>query len=326
MQRVEGVVQHYAWGDSAFIPELLGREPDGRPWAELWLGTHPNGPATLEDGTPLADVTGELPYLLKVLACSEPLSLQTHPDVDQARRGFELGVFPDDRPKPELLCALTPFEALCGIRPVEATRQLFDELGLDVWSQLLASGGPGDVLARVYRDEVDVSSVVDACSRSSRPEATWVNTLAARYPGDPSVAATLLLNHVVLEPGDAIRLDAGTLHAYLHGAGIELMAPSDNVVRGGLTVKHVDVDLLLDVVDTTPFDEPVLPPSDRYELPAAGVALLRLDPGEHHAAHRHELAVDLSGNTWYCAPDDMLVAGAVTYVVVAFDSPSDQGA
>lgn len=323
MQRVEGVVQHYAWGDSAFIPELLDREPDGRPWAELWLGTHPNGPATLEDGTPLADVTGALPYLLKVLACSEPLSLQTHPDADQALRGFEVGVFADDRPKPELLCALTPFEALCGIRPVEATRRLFDELGLDEWSQLLGTGGPGDVLACVYRDELDVASVVDACSRSSLPEAAWVSTLAARYPGDPSVAATLLLNHVALEPGDAIRLDAGTLHAYLHGAGIELMAPSDNVVRGGLTVKHVDVDLLLDVVDTTPLDEPVLPPGDRYELPAAGVALVRLAPGEHHVAHGHELAVDLSGPTWYCAPGDTLVAGAVTYVVVALDGHTD---
>src|SRR5690606_19259597 len=112
----EGVVQHYAWGDREFIPSLLGVEPDGEPWAELWLGTHPTGPARLADGTPLDSVTGELPYLLKVLAAGEPLSLQTHPTVEQAADGFTRGVFPDGNPKPELLCALGPFEALCGIR------------------------------------------------------------------------------------------------------------------------------------------------------------------------------------------------------------------
>ena len=117
MQRVHGVVQHYAWGDPAFIPALLGVEPDGEPWAELWIGTHPNGPATLDDGRPLSDLTGELPYLLKVLAAAEPLSLQTHPDAEQARDGYARGVYPDPNPKPELLCALTEFEALCGDPP-----------------------------------------------------------------------------------------------------------------------------------------------------------------------------------------------------------------
>ncbi len=126
MQRVEGVVQHYPWGDPAFIPRLLGLEPDGRPWAELWLGTHPNGPAELDDGTPLTDLTGRLPYLLKVLACAEPLSLQAHPTAAQARDGHERGVFGDPNPKPELLCALTPFHALCGVRPVDATLSLLD--------------------------------------------------------------------------------------------------------------------------------------------------------------------------------------------------------
>lgn len=316
MQRVEGVVQHYAWGDRAFIPTMLGLEPDGRPWAELWLGTHVNGPAVLDDGTPLADVTGPLPYLLKVLACSEPLSLQTHPDGDQARQGFEAGIYPDAHPKPELLCALTPFEAFCGIRPIEATSSLLGALGLDELSRVLHEHGADGALRRLYHGDLDVATVIAACADSSLPEANWVRKLAATYPDDPSVAATLLLNRVVLEPGDAIRLDAGTLHAYLHGAGIELMAPSDNVVRGGLTAKPVDVELLLDVVDTDPLDDPVLGAGRRYDLPAAGVALLRLDPGETHDATGHELAIDLLGNTWYCAPGDQLVAGEVSYVVV----------
>ena len=118
---VTGVVQHYAWGDPTFIPELLGVEPDGTPWAELWLGTHPNGPTVTTDGTPLAALVGELPYLVKVLAAAEPLSLQVHPNAEQAVEGFARGAYPDDAAKPELLCALTPFDALCGIRPVDAT-------------------------------------------------------------------------------------------------------------------------------------------------------------------------------------------------------------
>jgi len=316
MQRIEGVVQHYEWGDPVFIPSLLDVEPDGRPWAELWLGTHPNGPAVLDDGTPLVDVTGPLPYLLKVLACSRPLSLQTHPDADQAQRGFDAGVFPDANPKPELLCALTPFEALCGIRPVRATLALFDELGLEEWSRVLATGGPDALLTGIYRGELAAPAIVEACATSERPEAVQVRTLATTYPDDPSVAATLLLNRVVLAPGEVIRLDAGTLHAYLHGAGIELMGPSDNVVRGGLTVKHVDVDLLLDVLDAAPLPDPVLRPADRHELPAAGVALVRLEPGETHTATGHELTVDLGGTTWYCRPGDVVQADEVTYVVV----------
>ena len=131
-------MQHYAWGDYTFIPDLLGEPPDGRPWAELWLGTHPHGPATLTDGRPLSAVTGTLPYLLKVLAVAEPLSLQLHPSRAQAQAGFAAGRYPDPEPKPELLCALTPFEAFCGIRPVDATLDLLDELGADDLAGTLA--------------------------------------------------------------------------------------------------------------------------------------------------------------------------------------------
>jgi mannose-6-phosphate isomerase len=316
VQRVEGVVQHYDWGDPEFIPNLLGIEPDGRPWAELWLGTHPRGPSALDDGRPLSDVAGHLPYLLKVLACSSPLSLQTHPSEQQARDGHALGRFGDPYPKPELLCALTPFQALCGVRPVDATLDLLRELGADDLAHVVAADGPGAALEGLYRGAIAVQPVIDSCSASNRPEAAWARRLAARYPGEPSVAVTLLLNHVTLEPGDAIRLDAGNLHAYLHGAGIELMAASDNVVRGGLTTKPVDVDLLLAVTDATPLAEPVLPRGTRYELPAAGVALIRLRAGERHVSCGHELTIDLLGNSWYLGPDDELFADDVTYVVV----------
>lgn len=317
MERVVGVVQHYAWGDRTFIPELLGVEPDGEPWAELWLGTHPRGPSHLADGTPLVDVTGELRYLLKVLAAAEPLSLQTHPDAARARDGHARGRYPDPNPKPELLCALTPFVAFCGVRPVEQTLSLLDRLGIDALAGALTDDGPGGALRGIYRGLIDPLPIIEACAAhaDALPEAEWVRALAARYPADPSVAATLLLNLVELRPGQCLRLDAGNLHGYLHGAGIELMGNSDNVVRGGLTVKHVDVDELLAVVDPTPLAEPVLPDDVVYELPAAGVALRRLDVGESHTSTGHELAVDLDGSTWYLAPGEAIRPTAVTYVV-----------
>ncbi|CAN5448430.1 hypothetical protein BH23ACT3_BH23ACT3_09770 [soil metagenome] len=315
MQRLTGVVQHYDWGDTTFIPGLLGVEPDGRPWAELWLGTHPSGPAMLADGRPLSDLTGELPYLLKVLSAARPLSLQTHPNREQAARGHAEGRYPDPNPKPELLCALTPFEALCGVRPVDATSAMLDELGIDEMARIVAGDGPGAALTALFRGHLDPRPVIDACAASDRPEARWIARLDDMYPGQPSVAAALLLNHVRLEPGDAIQLGAGNLHAYLSGSGLELMGASDNVVRGGLTSKPVDVDELLDVVDPTPLDHPVMTRSDSYVLDDVGVTLQRVGAGSHHRSTGHELAIDLAGNTWYLPPGTQLEPDVTTFTV-----------
>jgi mannose-6-phosphate isomerase len=315
---IEGVVQHYAWGDRAFIPTFLHRTADGQPWAELWLGTHPNGPATTADGTPLADVTGPLPYLLKVLAAAEPLSLQLHPDETQAADGFARGVYPDDRAKPELLVALTPFDALCGFRPVPATLTLLGALGLDDLARRLRTDGIGPTVDAVYRGHVDPTPTIVACDRSDRPEARLVTSLAARYPGDPSVVVTLLLNRVTLRPGEALHLTAGNLHAYLSGAGVELMGASDNVVRGGFTVKDVDVDELLRILDPTPLVRPVMPDTvrtGRYPLPEAGCTLVRLEPGRTHTSTGHELAVSLAGETLYLPPGAAFTPTAPAYVV-----------
>ncbi len=314
---VTGVVQHYTWGDRTFIPQLLHTTADGRPWAELWLGTHPNGPATTADG-PLADITGELPYLLKVLAAARPLSLQAHPTREQAVDGHARGVYPDDRAKPELLCALTRFDALCGIRPVAATLTLLGALGAEPLAAALRSDGVGAVIEDLYRGRIDPGPTIMACARSQRPEAELVTQLAAEYPDDPSVVVTLLLNRVVLQPGEAIHLTAGNLHAYLGGAGVELMGASDNVVRGGLTDKTVDVDELLRILDTTPLAEPVMKSAaraGRYPLPEAGCTLVRIEPGRTHTSTGHELAVDLGGRTLYLAPGTALTATTATFVV-----------
>ena len=310
-----GVVQHYAWGDEDFIPRLLGRPADGRPWAELWLGTHPSGETTFADGRPLRDVTGELPYLLKVLAAGGPLSLQAHPTAEQAVDGHARGVFADPHAKPELLCALTRFEALCGIRPPERTVELLDELGARELRAVVASDGPGVALHALYQGRLDAAPAVAACTASDRPEARLVRQLAALYPGDASVAVTLLLNHVVLQPGQALHLTAGNLHAYIEGAGIELMGASDNVVRGGLTVKHVDVDELLAVVDPEPLAEPVARGTGgRYALPEAACALVHLAAGQEHVSTGHELAVALDGTTLYLPPGAHWCPTAPAYV------------
>ncbi len=315
MHRIRGVIQHYEWGDTDVIPSLLGQAPDGEPWAEYWLGTHERGPAMLDDGRAMVDLTGPLPYLLKVLAAARPLSLQTHPDAEQAERGHVDGVFGDPFPKPELLCAITPVEALCGIRPAPTTVELFESLGLGDLAERVRIHGPGTLLHDIYRGRVDTNEMIAACATSPRREAHWVRELDAMYPGEVSVAATLLLNLVRLEPGQALRLDAGNLHAYLHGAGIELIGASDNVVRGGLTSKPVDVDLLLKIVDPTPLAAPVLPMADRYELPDAGVALLRLDAGMTHRAVINEIAIDDQGQAVLLEPGEVLTATTRTWVV-----------
>src|SRR5215213_1649312 len=159
MQRVDGVVEHY-----------------GRPFAEIWFGTHPGGPATLTDDSPLEDTAGRLPYLLKVLAAVEPLSLQTHPTRRQAEEGFEreerdgpsvdgrTRIYRDPFPKPELLCALTPFDALCGFRPVSLTIDLLRRLGADSLAGHLETYGLAPTVAGLYQREIDLSAVIDACS------------------------------------------------------------------------------------------------------------------------------------------------------------------
>ena len=318
MHTVHGRAQHYAWGDSAQIPELLGLAADGRPWAEWWLGTHPLAPSTIDDGAALQSVAGDLPYLLKLMAAAEPLSLQTHPDARRAAVGFEreekLGiardspvrVYRDSLAKPEMLCALTSFDTLCGFRPVAATISLLHEIGAQDLARSLERDGLATVVRALYHRGLDVSTTIAACSRSDRREASLVTELAATYAGDPSVVVTLLLNRVMLTRGEAVFLGPGNLHAYLRGFGVEIMGNSDNVVRGGMTVKHVDVEELLEVLDFEPLSNPVVLPVEvepgrwRYETPGTPFALWRfeIDESRHmvHRANGRELLLWVEGD------------------------------
>lgn len=289
MERLVPRVQHYAWGSETAIPALLGVEPDGQPWAELWIGDHPRLPSLVAStGEPL---DADLPFLLKVLAAAKPLSIQSHPSLEQAIAGFEAenlaGValdapertYRDANHKPELICALTPFDALVGFRTPQAIIDEFSEI--EVLAPMLDRlRGPRPLqttvewLLRMPADET-AALVADVV-----PQVELAALLDSFFPGGRGVLVALLLHRVTLEPGEAVFLGAGNLHAYLSGVGVEIMANSDNVVRGGLTPKHINVEELLRVVSFEAFEPEVqraMGNEHRFDSVGAGFQLTRFD-------------------------------------------------
>ena len=313
----------YAWGSTSAIAEFRGVEPSGSPEAELWLGAHAGSPARVHDaasvghddlaawiaadperalGPALAAQGARLPFLLKLLAAAEPLSLQAHPTPEQARAGFAReeaeGIpataydrnYRDAFHKPELVVAVSDeFDALSGFRPLDEVAGVLAVLREADAATDEPQPGALDLLAARLGTADPLRDTVEWLLRDGRGEdtgeATWVvervtalagsnvargsayadsfatvSRLAEVYPGDPGIVISLLLNRVVLRRGEALYLAAGNIHAYLSGLGIELMAASDNVLRGGLTPKHIDVGELLDVLDFTPIAPPRLAP------------------------------------------------------------------
>jgi mannose-6-phosphate isomerase len=352
------VIQPYAWGSHTAISTLLGLEPPDHPEAELWIGAHPNAPSRVRSGefTTLDEFISRdvdaalgpacrskfgdtLPFLLKVLAAEAPLSLQAHPSREQAQRGFDheesLGiamsdptrVFKDRNHKPELICALTNFVALCGFRPVHQTAALFERLGtpkaLGVVARLrvdhpaMAIRSIVAELLTTDREDADgwLREIIGACRQltgSFFDEADLAADLADAYPGDVGAIISLLLNRVVLRPGEALVLPAGNLHAYIHGVGVELMANSDNVLRGGLTPKHVDVAGLMEVLDWNPLPDPIHRPpvgttQHVYPSPSDEFRLERLE-----LLGELQLEVDVLGpELLWCEVGSITVSSAV---------------
>jgi mannose-6-phosphate isomerase len=330
VQLLHGAVRTYAWGSRTAIAEFTGRPaPTAHPEAELWLGAHPGDPARLDgpDGEKslldviVADPDGELgpsvrerfgdvlPFLVKVLAADEPLSLQAHPSAAQAADGFEReerrGVpvsapvrnYRDRNHKPELLVALSDFAALAGFRPAARSVEFMRALavpGLDPYVALLADQSDAAGLRALFTTWItapqsDVDQLIPAVLEGAvsyirsgatefGAEARTMLELGERYPGDAGVLAALLLNRISLSPGEGIYLPAGNLHSYLHGVGMEVMANSDNVLRGGLTPKHVDVPELLRVLDFDPV------PDARVGTHREGVELIYDTPAAEFAA------------------------------------------
>jgi mannose-6-phosphate isomerase len=340
-----GALRSYAWGSRTALAQLRGRPvPAPHPEAELWFGAHPADPAQIcvdgrtqsllelvaadpqrELGSVAPVFGGRLPFLLKILAAEEPLSLQAHPSAAQALAGFErenrtrvpldspLRNYRDEYHKPELVVALERFEALAGFRRPARTVPLLRALGvpeLDQYADLLAAQPDSAGLRTLFTTWITLPQatlagllpkVLDGCVRylSDPPpgngsavreftaEVRTTLELAEGYPGDAGVLAALLLNRLTLRPGQGLFLAAGNLHAYLRGIGVEIMANSDNVLRGGLTPKHVDVPELLRVLDFEPI-EPIIEPEPadvpgafRYRTPATEFTLRRfeLTPG-----------------------------------------------
>jgi mannose-6-phosphate isomerase len=316
MEVVEGVLQHYAWGDLDAIAHLTGRAPSGLPEAELWFGTHPAAPAHLHDGRSLLGHAGTLSFLVKVLAAARPLSLQVHPSdalaVEGFRRenaaGIDLNspsrIYRDPYAKPEILIALGRFEALCGLAPIEQTINLLAEIGSYATElrQRLASGGPAAVIAHLLIDRPSIQALAAAARSIDDPRCRWLASLAVLHPNDPSAAISLLLNHVTLGAGQAIFLGPGNLHAYLNGVGVEILASSDNVVRCGLTSKHVDAQEVLRVIDPTPLLEPIVTP-------------IRLEDGGWHyptpTSEFHVTRYDVNGQLeWFASSPELLFCAA----------------
>lgn len=293
---LKNTVQEYAWGSYTAIAELLGTSsPSARPQAELWMGAHPKASSLIEyEGKQLSlaevienhpeDILGKtaarkfdrrLPYLFKVLAAAKPLSIQAHPNQEQAEEGFErenrLGIpltapnrnYKDRSHKPECLCALTRFWGLRGFRSIPEILSLAEKICpaelepeiRDLRKQPDASGLKSFFHAlgtmTHERKRNTITQAVRVAQREDDPIFKWILRLYDDYPEDIGVLSPVFLNLICLEPGQAMFLPAGELHAYLDGVGIELMANSDNVLRGGLTPKHIDVPELLRVLDFT---------------------------------------------------------------------------
>ncbi|MBU1713060.1 MAG: mannose-6-phosphate isomerase, class I [Proteobacteria bacterium] len=292
---LKNIIKEYSWGSHTAIPELLGQKtPSDKPQAELWIGAHPSASSMVKTGSkwvPLSDLIkkypiemlgrkcaqkygGQLPYLFKVLAASEPLSIQAHPNLLQAKKGFKrensLGIsldsfnrnYRDANHKPECVCAMSDFEALCGFRPVSEIVYLLTKVCPGTLKKQIKelATNPNPFGLKLFFTNIMTmdfdrnNSVISEATENSgifadeNPAFKWVSALAGKYPSNIGVIAPLFLNYVFLKPGQAMFLPAGELHSYLNGVALELMANSDNVIRGGLTAKHVDVEELSNIL------------------------------------------------------------------------------
>ncbi len=394
----------YAWGSHTAIAEFRGVPASGGPEAELWLGAHAGSPAQVVDaasvgaadlaelvaanpvaalGHDLAREGARLPFLLKLLAAERPLSLQAHPNPEQARVGFAReeaeGVpidafdrnYKDPFAKPELIVAVSEtFEALSGFRPLDEVAGILQILraadgasdepqsgALALLAERLESADPlretvvwllrdgrgGDTgeAAWVVERVTELAASDVALASPYAPSFRTVGDLASEYPGDPGIVISLLLNRVTLRRGEALFLDAGNIHAYLSGLGMELMAASDNVLRGGLTSKHVDIPELLEVLDFSPIAPPLLPAvqaspgvveyrppvrdftlfrveraTGTAEIPLAGPAIVFAETGPVAFSGVHDgIRLD-RGESAFVTPDEQTVTieGGVTWV------------
>lgn len=368
MDKLNGVIRAYPWGSRTLIPGLRGEPvPSANPQAELWYGAHPASPSSLRFsqealdaaiaadpqahlGSRVREAFGDrLPFLLKLLAAAEPLSLQAHPSKTQAEEGFarenSQGIpleaanrnYKDDNHKPELIVALTEFTAMAGFRPLARTLELFQALGCPEADRYLTMLDPeGDEAANLralFTTWITIPQAVRATliqaiterARLLAGRGDWIGDVLAtvlelqeRYPGDIGVLGALLLNHIHLEPGQAIYLDAGQLHAYVKGMGVEIMANSDNVLRGGLTSKYVDVPELVRLLTFDSLPEPTVEADSQgqYPVPSAEFRLSRhrLEPGAEMTVEHDGPSILLCTGGRARLGEETVVAGEAVWI------------
>lgn len=287
MQKLNNSLQNYAWGSKTALTELYGIEnPQGLPMAELWMGAHPKSPSTVEVngevrslrevidadkvamlGKAVAERFGELPFLFKVLCADQPLSIQVHPSKAAAEQGFArenvAGIplsaaernYKDANHKPELVYALTPFQAMNGFRELHEIVSLLEPVaGAHPQIAHFLENANEANLAKLFatllslQDEAKSRAIgVLKSAINAREGEPWqtIKSIAIDYPDDSGLFSPLLLNVITLQPGEAMFLFAETPHAYLKGVALEVMANSDNVLRAGLTPKFIDIPELL---------------------------------------------------------------------------------
>ncbi|MGA0875212.1 MAG: mannose-6-phosphate isomerase, class I [Ilumatobacteraceae bacterium] len=245
--RLSPALKNYDWGDIIALPDFIGQPRDAKPWAELWFGTHPDGQATVQTGngtSQLSEVVGELSFLVKLIAVAKPLSIQTHPTIAQAQAGFarehNLGidraafnrVYRDTNSKPELLCALSDFEMLCGFAPIEQSLALAEKNNwLELARHLKLTG-----LANTVRWALEEKN-----HKTPTNLPNHLRIVGELYANTGGVYVALLMNHITLKAGQAMFLQPGNVHSYLSGLAVEVMSSSDNVMRAAFTSKHVDL-------------------------------------------------------------------------------------
>jgi mannose-6-phosphate isomerase len=263
--RISNTARDYAWGSYDLIPQLLGTELTGKPQAEVWFGTHPDSESKIEDDQNglLSKRVGQLGFLVKYLAAAKPLSIQAHPTKQWAEKRFSESYpgYTDANHKPELIAAVSEFRALCGFRKVIDISSDIEQLVMasktfEPWLSALASEGlRGATEWALNQSREVVEEFVAVCPVTSRGD--LVKEINQHFPADVGLLVSLLLNYVELRPGEALFLPAGNIHAYLSGLGVEVMASSNNVLRGGLTVKPIDVRELLEVADFSELANPI---------------------------------------------------------------------
>lgn len=299
---LKNIIQKYAWGSHIAIQQLTDTAPSEEPWAELWMGAHPKSPSKVQiDGQWVSldelihrfpeKILGKktakkfantLPYLFKVLAAEQPLSIQAHPNAAQAQTGFnresDAGLdinaptrnYKDNHHKPECICALTPFTGLKGFRKIDSAVELLERFCPNGLAAEIKDFKKRD-LKLFFQSLMELpdqqkATIIHETVNNAKKQATsdltsqWIIKLYQQYPTDIGVISPLFLNLFYLTPGQALFLTAGELHAYLDGLGIELMANSDNVLRGGLTPKHVDVPELLNILNFAESEIDILRP------------------------------------------------------------------